>query len=231
MVTLNRAKSDFLSDISHELRTPLTSIKGAADLLARKYSGDDPVYVDIIRRNADHLVKTVVDFLDYSRIEAGQLDLNLEVGSLRATAADVILAQQGEAQAKSMDLKLDAAEDRAVRFDHQRIYQVMTNLISNAVKFSPAQTTVLVRVSWDNRDTAEVCVSDDGPGIDKKFHAAIFERFYQIASDENHHILQGSSGIGLAICKGLVEAHGGRIWVESEQGKGSRFCFSLPVRG
>jgi signal transduction histidine kinase len=231
LTMLNKAKSEFLSDISHELRTPLTSIKGAADLLARKHSGDDPTYVDIIKRNADHLVKTVVDFLDYSRIEAGQLELNREVGSLRATAADVILAQKGEAQAKSIDLKLDAAEDRPVPFDHQRIYQVMTNLISNAMKFSPASGKVSVRICWNCSDTAEVCVADEGPGIDRKYHTAIFERFYQITHDGNRQILRGSSGIGLAICKGLVEAHGGRIWVESELGKGSRFCFSLPVRG
>ncbi len=231
LLVLNRAKSDFLSDISHELRTPLTSIKGAADLLARKYSGDDPAYVDIIRRNADHLVKTVVDFLDYSRIEAGQLELNLEMGSLRTTAADAILAQQGEAQAKSIVLKLDVAEDLPARFDRQRIYQVLTNLISNAVKFSPVHGTVAVCVSWNGSNAVEICVSDNGPGIDKKFHSAIFERFYQIPDDGNDRILQGSSGIGLAICKGLVEAHGGRIWVESEKGEGSRFCFSLPVRG
>lgn len=228
---LNKAKSEFLSDISHELRTPLTSIKGAADLLARKYAQEDPTYVDIIRRNADHLVKTVLDFLDYSRIEAQQVDLNLEVGSLRTTAEEAILAQTGEAQAKSVDLRLEASEDRPIAFDHQRIYQVLTNLISNAMKFSPAQGAVSVRVSWNGEKCAYVCISDQGPGIDPKFHKAIFERFYQVPHEGNHRIHHGSSGIGLAICKGLVEAHGGRIWVESDVGKGSRFCFSLPDRG
>lgn len=234
LINLNRAKSEFLSDISHELRTPLTNIKGAAGLLARKYAQDDPAYVDIIRRNADHLVKTVVDFLDYSRIEARQVDLNLERGSLKTTAEEAILAQSGEAGARSVDLRLDVSEDLPITFDRQRIYQVLTNLISNAVKFSPTHGAVVVRVSWNGDAGARVCVSDQGPGIEPKHHQAIFERFYQVPSEGNHGncgIHRGSSGIGLAICKGLVEAHGGRIWVESEIGKGSRFCFSLPNRG
>jgi signal transduction histidine kinase len=231
LTNLNRTKSEFLSDISHELRTPLTSIKGAADLLARTYARDDPTYVDIIRRNADHLVKTVVDFLDYARIEAHQLDLNLEMASLRTTAEEVILAQTGDARAKSIDLTLDAAEDRVMVFDRQRIYQVFTNLVSNALKFSPPHAVVAITVSSNGADCAHVCVSDQGPGIDPTFHQAIFERFFQVREEGNCRILRGSSGIGLAICKGLVEAHGGRIWVESEVGKGSRFCFSLPIRG
>jgi signal transduction histidine kinase len=228
---LNKAKTEFFSDVSHELRTPLTSIKGAVDILTRKSSCDEPIYLDIIRRNTDHLVKTIVDFLDYSKIEAGQLELVPQQASLKTVAEDAILSQRAVADKKSVDLNLEAAQDVWLTFDSQRIYQVLMNLLSNAVKFSPEHGTVTVRI--ENADCASVRISveDQGPGIEQKYHSAVFEKFYQVKDPRNASINRGSSGIGLAICKGLVEAHRGKIWVESEVGKGSRFAFSLPVQG
>ncbi|MEW6347901.1 MAG: ATP-binding protein [Thermodesulfobacteriota bacterium] len=225
---LNQAKSDFFSDISHELRTPLTSIKGAADILARKASCEDPTYIEIIRRNTEHLIKTVVDFMDYSRIEAGQMELRLERSTLRTVAEEAILAHSTVAREKAVDLVLQADEEAPLSFDRERIFQVMTNLLSNAVRFSPRHGAVVVRVESENGE-ARVCVSDEGIGIDSRYHEAIFDKFYQVpdATGDSYH--KGSSGIGLAICKALVEAHGGRIWVRSDSGKGSTFCFSLPV--
>lgn len=230
LLALNQAKSDFFSDISHELRTPLTSIKGAADILTRKASCEDPSYVDIIRRNTDHLIKTVQDFLDYSKIESGQLDLNLEKGSLKAVAEDALLSYKALAQKKAVKLVLDAKDDPEVSFDQERIYQVLTNLLSNAVKFSPENGTVILRILREN-GKINVSVEDEGPGIEKKYHCAVFEKFYQVPDGKVGRIHKGSSGIGLAICKGLVEAHGGTIGVESEPGRGSRFSFDLPVSG
>ena len=230
LLALNQAKSDFFSDISHELRTPLTSIKGAADILARKGSCDDPSYVDIIKRNTEHLVKTVQDFLDYSKIESGQLDLNVEKGSLKAVAEDALLSYKALAQKKAVKLVLDVKDDPEVAFDQERIYQVLTNLLSNAVKFSPENGTVILRIFLKNGNI-HVSVEDDGPGIEKKYHAAVFEKFYQVPDRKANRIHKGSSGIGLAICKGLVEAHGGTIWVASEPNKGSCFSFALPVSG
>jgi len=224
---LNRAKSDFFSDVSHELRTPLTSIKGAVDTLERKSSCSDPVYLDIIKRNSDHLIKIVVDFLDFSKLEAGQLDFNFEQRSLTDVAEDAMLSQHAVAQKKSVDLILDVDEDLVIRVDHQRIYQVLINLLSNAIKFSPDHGAVTVKLeSIDHK--VKVSVQDQGPGIDPKYHAAVFEKFYQVPEHNRDKILRGSSGIGLAICKGLVKAHGGDIWVESEPDKGSRFIFTLP---
>lgn len=226
---LNQAKSDFFSDISHELRTPLTNIKGAADTLDRKASCDDPVYLDIIKRNTDHLIRVVVDFLDYSKIESGKLELDLEEASLKEVAEDAILSQKAVAQKRSVELVLEAPEDLRLVFDKQRIYQVLTNLLSNAVRFSPSGGTVFVKIDQSDDKIVEVNVQDSGSGIDERYHEAIFKKFYQVGGQENATIHKGSSGIGLAICKGLVEAHHGRIWVQSRVGEGSSFFFSLPT--
>lgn len=222
---LNRAKSEFFSDISHELRTPLTSIKGATDILARKSSGD-PEYLDIIKRNTGHLIKIVSDFLDYSRIESGQLELDFSEGSLREVAEDAIISHKALAQKRSVTMQLDAPEDHILKFDPKSIYQVIGNLLSNAVKFSPDGGVVTVRITFVDH-SAEVSVEDQGPGIGSKYHEYIFKKFYQVM-EQGSKIHEGSSGIGLAICKGLVEAHGGRIWVRSKAGAGSRFYFSIP---
>ncbi len=142
---LNTAKSEFFSDISHELRTPLTNIKGATDILARKSSGD-PEYLGMIKRNADHLIKIVSDFLDYSRIESGQLELDLIDASIRDVAEDAIISHKALAQKRSINLELDAPEDHVLKFDPRSIYQVIGNLLSNAVKFSPDGGTITVRI-------------------------------------------------------------------------------------
>lgn len=226
--SLNKAKSDFFSDVSHEMRTPLTSIKGAADILARKDSCADTVYLDIIKRNTDHLITTVVDFLDYSKIESGQLELDLKENCLRSVAEDAILSQHAIARTRSINLVLDAPDEVTAVFDEQRIYQVLTNLLSNAVRFSPDRAAVTVTIS-DARDHAvEVGVQDQGPGIEEKYHTLVFEKFYQVPDKGGSKIHQGSSGIGLAVCKSLVEAHGGEISVESDLGKGCRFVFTIP---
>jgi signal transduction histidine kinase len=163
---LNQAKSDFFSDISHELRTPLTNIKGAADILDRKASCEDPVYLDIIKRNTDHLIKVAVDFLDYSKIESGKLDLDLKKLP-QAVAEDAILSQQAVAQKRSVELVLKAPEDLRMIFDKQRIYQIFTNLISNAVRFSPPGGTVFVTINASDGKPVEVSVEDSGPGIEE----------------------------------------------------------------
>jgi signal transduction histidine kinase len=226
---LSQAKSDFFSDISHELRTPLTNIKGAADFLERKASCGDPIYLGIIKRNTDHLIKVVVDFLDYSKIQSGTLELDPEEASLKDVAEDAILSQQAVAQTRSVRLVLEAPEDFSLVFDKQRIYQVLTNLLSNAVRFSLRGGTVWVRVRRSDSDAVVVTVQDSGPGIEDKYHEAIFKKFYQIGGQGDAKIHRGSSGIGLAICKGLVEAHHGHIWVQSRLGEGSSFFFSLPI--
>ncbi len=151
LANLDRARSEFFSDISHELRTPLTSIKGATDILARKSSFGYPEYLDIIKRNTDHLIKIVADFLDYSRIQAGQLELDVSEASLKEVAEDAIISQKALAQKRSVNLELDAPEDRVLMFDPRAIYQVMSNLLSNAIKFSPAAERL-----WFASDTSTI---------------------------------------------------------------------------
>jgi signal transduction histidine kinase len=227
---LNRAKSEFFSDISHELRTPLTSIKGAADIMARKMPGESREYVDIIRRNTDHLIKVVRDFLDFSKIEAGQLDLDLQENSITEVAQEAILSQKALAVKKQLQFELHSPENLFIRFDRQRVYQVLTNLLSNAVRFSPEGGKIMVSISPRRNGFVEISVEDQGPGIQEKYRSAIFEKFYQV-TQQDKTLHQGSSGIGLAICKGITEAHGGRIWVESRPGSGSKFVFALPATG
>jgi signal transduction histidine kinase len=229
LANLNKAKSEFFSDISHEFRTPLAGIKGAADTLERKASCRDPIYIDIIKRNVDHLIKIVVDFLDYSRLESGQLGLFLEKYSLMSLVEDAILSLRLESQKKMVDVKLSLNEDVCAAVDVSRFRQVMINLLSNAIRFSPERGTVSVTIGRFEGD-AIVTVGDQGPGIENKYVEAIFEKFFQISDSRMQETNRGSSGIGLAICKGLVEAHGGKIWVNSEPGKGSRFIFSIPIR-
>lgn len=226
---LNRAKSDFFSDISHELRTPLTSIKGATDILLRKSSCESPEYLDIIKRNTDHLIKVVADFLEYSRIEAGELELEMTEASLKEVAEDAIISQSVSAQKYSVILELICPEESTCVFDTKSLYQVISNLLSNAIKFSPPDGRVTVEIGFSDAG-AEVSVKDEGPGIDPMYHVNIFQKFYQIKDQQGARMNRGSSGIGLAICKGLVEAHGGRIWVNSKLGEGSCFSFFIPYR-
>jgi signal transduction histidine kinase len=226
---LNTAKTEFFSDISHELRTPLTSIKGAADILSRKCSCNDPVYLDIIKKNTDHLIRTIIDFLDYSKIEAGRLELDIIDESLTGIAKEVIESQKTDAMKKGLKIELEALEDFVFPLDRHRIYQVISNLMSNAIKFSRDRGKIVMHISR-MKNTITFSMKDEGQGIKAEHHEHIFKKFYQ-APQENGmiNIHKGSSGIGLAICKGLVKAHGGDIWVESKKNAGSKFIFILPV--
>ncbi len=223
---LNKARSDFFSDISHELRTPLTNIKGAVDILERT-SSENSKYVKIIKRNSEHLIKLVVDLLDYSRLEAGRLELELSRTSLRDLLNDAIIAEEAQAQEKHIKISLKT-EELILKVDRDRIYQVLTNLLANAIRFSPLNGVITVDAKVLDDSRAVITIQDQGPGIDEKYREAIFQKFYQAPLPEGSKIKKGSSGIGLAICRALIEAHGGKIWVESRIGSGSKFLFTAP---
>ena len=226
---LNTAKTEFFSDISHELRTPLTSIKGAVDILSRKSSCSDPAYLDIIKKNTDHLTRTIIDFLDYSKIEAGRLELDIADDSLTGIAKEVIESQKADAMKKDLRIEFDAPEDFVLSLDRYRIYQIISNLMSNAIKFSPDSGIISIRISRMENEI-KFSIKDEGLGIEAEHHKLIFKKFYQAPQENGKvNIQKGSSGIGLAICKGLVEAHGGEIRVESKKGAGSKFIFTLPL--
>jgi signal transduction histidine kinase len=231
LARLNQAKNEFFSEISHELRTPLTSIKGAVDYLKRRGASEpDTAYLGIIQRNTELLIRTISDFLDYSKIETGRLELDLEAVDLRAVAAEVITNLEPSLARKSLSVTLSAAATQPVRADRHRIGQVYTNLLVNAARFSPAGSAI--DFYFKRIEAAVVTrITDRGPGIPAPYHDAIFRKFYQMpASAEGPPLHKGSAGIGLAICKGIVDAHGGRIWVESAPGEGSCFCVALPLQ-
>ena len=229
LITMSKAKSEFLSDASHELRTPLTAIKGAVDILIRKASCSDPTYLDIIRKNTDYLTRGILDFLDYSRIESRHLDLDLSPQPLATIIQEAIDAQMHIAQDKGVHIAFGFKEDLILSCDRHRIHQIMTNLLSNALKFSPPNSTVGVQIH-QLHNMVEVSMQDQGPGIHPDHQEAIFNKFYQAPIDKSANaLLKGGWGIGLAICKGLAEAHGGRIRVVSEPGRGSTFIFTLAI--
>ncbi len=225
---LNQAKLDFFSDISHELRTPLTNIKGAVDILTRKASCDNPEYLGMIKRNTEYLIKTVLDFLDYSKIENGQLELHRQPHSLTPIIHDAALAQKAQAVTKGVSLEVVETPDVEVDIDRDGIYKVLVNLLDNAIKFSPANDKVTIRIIH-NHDFVKVTVKDNGPGVPEEYQSAVFQKFYQII--DHNRIHKGSAGIGLAICRGIIEAHDGRIWIDDAGEKGASFVFTLPITG
>ncbi len=226
---LNASKSEFLSDISHELRTPLTAIKGAVDILRRKEGHGKEPYLDIIHKNSTFLIRTIVDFLDYAKIEAGRLELEKKRLSLADLTTDVIGAYQGMATKKEVTIELAGRSQTEVIADRHRIYQVIANLLANAIRFSPQRGVITMAIS-EADSLVRMAVSDQGPGIPLEQQVFIFDKFYQLPQQKEQGKTgrRASSGIGLAICKGVVLAHGGTIRVENRPQGGSSFIFTLP---
>ncbi|MGQ9466805.1 MAG: GAF domain-containing protein [Anaerolineae bacterium] len=230
-VEADRAKTEFISTVSHELRTPMTSIKGYADLLmlgmAGPLSEQQRHFIGIIRNNAERMVALVSDLLDISRIESGRVQLDLRAVHIHEVVKQVVNTVQGRAQSKGLSLQIDVPEDLPpVWGDSNRVAQILTNLISNAVHYTlpGGQVTVSARASGD---MLEVSVADTGIGISKENQQKIFDRFFR-ADDPLVQETPGT-GLGLPITASLVQMHGGQIWVESELGKGSTFTFTLPL--
>jgi PAS domain S-box-containing protein len=225
---IENMKSEFISTVSHELRTPLTSIRGALGLLAAGLLRSQPDrgqrMLDIAIDNADRLTRLINDILDIEKMESGLVVMQMQTcdaGELINQACETV-----RPMADKFRVHLSSSPAAAtLQGDADRIVQILTNLLSNAVKFSPAEATV--RVSAQDRGDAVVFeVEDKGRGIPADKLETVFGRFQQVdASDARD---KGGTGLGLAICSSIVEQHGGRIWVESEVGAGSRFSFSLP---
>ena len=226
---IDRMKSEFISVVSHELRTPLTAMRGALGLLAGGVLGTLPEngrrMLDIAVSSADRLARLLDDVLDLEKMESGQAVMNREPCSAAALvqqAADAMAAMATEAR---MTVTLEATEV-PVLADSDRIQQALTNLISNAVKFSPPEGHI--RVTAVRRD-GEILfsVSDEGRGIPKEKLDVIFDRFQQVDASDSRQ--KGGTGLGLTISRSIVESHGGVMWVESSPGKGSTFYFTLPA--
>ncbi|HXM03503.1 MAG TPA: response regulator [Chthoniobacterales bacterium] len=223
-----RLKSRFLASMSHELRTPLNAIVGFSDLLADGSPGDlnakQKRFVNHIKQGSIHLLQLINDILDLSKIEAGQLELHCEDFLVVDALPEVLSTIKPIAMTKNIRVKQKLETERPIYADRVRFKQVLYNLLSNAVKFTPNDGNIEVR-TYD--DGASVCmsVSDTGIGIRPEDQQIVFEEFRQV---EGTAITGEGTGLGLAITKRLVEQQGGRIWLESEPGRGSRFSFTLP---
>jgi two-component system, NtrC family, sensor kinase len=223
-------KSEFLADMSHELRTPLNAISGFSQVLRKQLLGEinekQAEYLDDILASARHLLSLIDDVLDLAKVEAGQIELEVMPFSLREALERgvVIVRERATREGVRVSLSSDPGVD-TVMGDERRIRQVVFNLLSNAVKFAPAGGTVDVAAARVDGEV-RVSVSDSGPGIAPEDQARIFEEFQQAAAGKEQ---REGTGLGLALSRRLVELHGGRIWVDSELGKGSTFVFTLPV--
>ncbi len=224
----NRLKSNFLATMSHELRTSLNAIIGFSDLLARQTAGPltqkQERFVGHVKESSRHLLALIDDILDLSKIEAGRLELKNEIVQMSVAADEVLSTLRPLAVAKGIEMEIELDAELTVDADRVRLRQILYNLLSNAIKFTPEGSVRLVAGS----DEQLICISviDTGIGIPREEQDAIFETFHP-RSSPTHEAFEGT-GLGLSITRLLVEQHGGRIWVESEPGKGSKFHFTLP---
>jgi len=228
---VERLKSDFVSTVSHELRTPLTSIKGSLGLLRSSalgdLSGQARMMVDIAYNNSDRLVRLINDILDIEKIEAGKLSFEFQLTGLAPFLARAIEANRNYADDFGVRLELAEVDaDLVVETDPDRLMQVMTNLLSNAAKFSPRGGVVTLEACRAG-DVARISVTDRGGGIPLAFQETIFGKFSQADTSDTKD--KGGTGLGLAITKAIVEAHGGTIGFRTAEGAGTTFQIELPV--
>jgi signal transduction histidine kinase len=220
-------KTRFLATMSHELRTPLNAVLGFATLLTEEpaLGAKQRRWAEHIREGGKHLLQLVNDVLDLSKIEAGRLELQRETFSVGTTVPEVISTLSPLVQAKRIKVASDVEGGLYVFGDRMRFKQILYNLLSNALKFTPAGGDVRVRASRQE-DSALIEVEDNGVGIEPADQRRIFEEFSQLSSSDGNSL---GTGLGLAITKRLVEQHGGRLWVRSEPNRGSCFAFLMPL--
>jgi PAS domain S-box-containing protein len=226
-------KTLFLENMSHEIRTPLNSILGFAEMLRDEVRGEHARFVENINNSGKQLLHLISDIVDISRLDAGELPVQLtdvHIGRLVEKIRDEFEGFQTKGKSK-IDFRINIPEDARDLYlvtDFHRLQQILHNLLSNAFKYTDKG---YVELGFEFHGKKEVLfyVCDTGPGIDEKYHRLIFERFRQGEVQISGSVVKGT-GLGLAIARGLTERLGGRIWVESEPGRGSKFCFTLPLK-
>jgi signal transduction histidine kinase len=226
---LDEMKEEFFATLSHELRSPLTSVREASHLLAEHVAGPltakQARLVEIIQRSSDRLLRLVNQILDISRLRAGLLPLSYKPVDLERLVTRAVEELRPQAEEAGVTLERERVGQRfVVSGDEDRLVQVVVNLLANAIRFTPAGGRVITRIV-DAGDECEVQVEDTGLGIPAAELPHIFDTYRQA------HLLKGGTGLGLSIVRGLVQAHGGRVTVESHEGKGSRFSVLLPRGG
>ena len=228
---LDKMKDEFISTVSHELRTPLTSLRAALGLITGGTLDNRPEklrqMLDIATGNTDRLVRLVNDILELERIGSGKAELHCTMCSADDLFRRAAGLQQTSASKAQLRITFNS-QGVNVWADPDRILQTLTNLISNAIKFSTPGTEIHLRSRKVDRETAEIQVRDQGRGIPEDKLESIFERFHQVDASDSRQM--GGTGLGLAICRSIVQQHGGRIWATSTPGQGSTFHFTLPTR-
>jgi GAF domain-containing protein len=228
----NRHKSEFLANMSHELRTPLNAIIGFSEVLGERLFGElndkQAEYTDDILSSGRHLLSLINEILDLSKVEAGRMELELATFDLPLAIdnARTFVRERAIKHGINLDVTIDERLGDFVG-DERKIKQILLNLLSNAVKFTPEGGRIGIKARQAD-GSAEISVSDTGIGIAPEDQPKIFEEFRQVGSDYAHKV--EGTGLGLTLAKKFVELHGGKIWVESEVGKGSTFSFTLPER-
>jgi signal transduction histidine kinase len=230
---VDQLKSDFLGNVSHELRTPLAAVKGYVDNLLDGVAGplaDRPRhYLGRVRDNTDRLGRMVSDLLDLTRIEAGKIELIPRALPVADLLVDAVDGLRHLADERRIRLVSDLAACPAVWADPDRLHQVLTNLLANAIKFSPPGGRVAITARADTEGLVRFAVEDTGPGITPAERERVFDKFYQVGRVESER--PPGTGLGLTIARHLVELHGGRIWVEDAPHGGAAFVILLPAAG
>ena len=227
----NRHKSEFLANMSHELRTPLNAIIGFSEVLQEKLFGElnekQAEYTDDILTSGRHLLSLINEILDLSKVEAGRMELELAPFDLPQAIdnARTFVRERAAKHGIALDVNVDERLGDFVG-DERKIKQILLNLLSNAVKFTPEGGRIGIEAR-QTEGSVQISVTDTGVGIVLEDQPKIFEEFRQVGGDYTQK--KEGTGLGLTLAKKFVELHGGKIWVTSEPGKGSRFTFTLPI--
>jgi len=229
MKQLERIRQEFVANVSHELRTPLSHVKGYVETLLSGAKDDPAVttrFLQTIERNAGRLQLLIEDLLTISELESGRVKLNFQTLSLRKIAYKLCEDFKTRAAARTITL-VNEVPEFLVRADASRVEQVLSNLLDNAIKYGRPGERVTLGARASGATEVEVFVQDDGPGLPPEALERVFERFYRV--DKARSREQGGTGLGLAIVKHIVQSHGGRVWAQSEPGRGATFFFTLPA--
>jgi len=227
----DRIKNEFLANMSHELRTPLNAIIGFSEALSLGILGQlndkQSEYINDINTSGHHLLSMINDLLDLSKIESGKMVLNKQIFPVQSAIEEAVSLIKPLADRKNIEIKTNVGEKEIkINADRQKLLQILHNLLSNAIKFTNEGGNILL--SLKKKPTyIEISVQDNGIGIPAEYHEKIFEKFRQVDNEITRKT--GNTGLGLTITRELVEMHGGKIRVESEEGKGATFIFTLPV--
>lgn len=226
---LEQLKQDLIAMVSHDLRTPLTAIQGVLTMLDHGIYGElkpnGLKAIDRAQQSTDYLIGLVRDLLDSAKLESGTIEIEFSETTSGKVVEKAVQTAQVAAKNSDVEIVTDCTNDIFMG-EEDRVVQVLINLITNAVKYSPEKGKVFVKAGLEGTDV-KFSVKDQGPGIPRDMQSRIFERYQQL--NQPSETQRKGFGLGLAICKALIEGHKGKIWVESTEGKGSNFCFSIPM--